>query len=123
MNISMVDHMKYQHNITSEIINNIPVIYIEGDLTSDADGDAKNVYSEVKEQYSPHKVIINFENTKYINSSGIATLIHIIQDVNERGGVIAFVGLTEHLKKVMNIVGISDFVQMYNSNNDAVKTV
>ncbi|OHD65185.1 MAG: hypothetical protein A2176_02745 [Spirochaetes bacterium RBG_13_51_14] len=115
--------MKYQHNITSEIINNIPVIYIEGDLTSDADGDAKNVYSEVKEQYSPHKVIINFENTKYINSSGIATLIHIIQDVNERGGIIAFVGLTEHLKKVMNIVGISDFVQMYNSNNDAVKTV
>ena len=123
MNIIMVDHMKYQHNITSEIINNIPVIYIEGDLTSDADGDAKNVYSEVKEKYSPHKVIINFENTKYINSSGIATLIHIIQDVNERGGVIAFVGLTEHLKKVMNIVGISDFVQMYNSNNDAVKTV
>src|SRR4030043_1544110 len=115
--------MKYQHNIKLDVINNIPVINIEGDLTSDADGETKGTYFIAKEKYSTQKVIINFENTKYINSSGIATLIYIIQDVNERGGIIAFVGLTEHLKKVMNIVGISDFVQMYNSNNDAVKTV
>ncbi len=115
--------MKYQHKIISDTISNVPVIYIEGDLTSDADSDAKGVYSDVKDKYSSQKIIINFENTKYINSSGIATLIHIIQDVNEKGGVIAFVGMSEHLKKVMNIVGISDFVRIYNSNTDAVKAI
>lgn len=115
--------MKYQHKITSEMVNNIPVIFIEGDLTSDADTDAKGVYSDVKEKYSNQKLIVNFDNTKYINSSGIATLIHIIQDVNERGGIIAFVGMSEHLKKVMNIVGISDFVKIFNTINDAVKAI
>lgn len=115
--------MKYQHKIVSDTINNVPVIFIEGDLTSDADGDAKGVYSDIKDKYSSQKIIINFENTKYINSSGIATLIHIIQDVNEKGGVIAFVGMSDHLKKVMNIVGISDFVRIYNSNSDAVKAI
>jgi len=115
--------MKYQHKIVSDTINNVPVIFIEGDLTSDADGDAKGVYSDLKDKYSSQKIIINFENTKYINSSGIATLIHIIQDVNEKGGVIAFVGMSDHLKKVMNIVGISDFVRIYNSNTDAVKAI
>jgi anti-anti-sigma factor len=115
--------MKYQHKITSDMLSNIPIIFIEGDLTSDADGDAKGVYSSVKEKYSSKKLIVNFENTKYINSSGIATLIHIIQDVNEKGGVIAFVGMSDHLKKVMNIVGISDFVQIFNSNNDALQSL
>lgn len=115
--------MKYQHKIISDMISNIPVIIIEGDLTSDADGDAKGVYSDMKDKYSSQKLIINFENTKYINSSGIATLIHIIQDVNEKGGVIAFVGMSDHLKKVMNIVGISDFVRIYNSNSEAVKAI
>ena len=115
--------MKYQHKIISDVINNIPVIFIEGDLTSDADGDAKGVYSDIKDKYSSQKIIINFENTKYINSSGIATLIHIIQDVNEKSGVIAFVGMSDHLKKVMNIVGISDFVRIYNSNSEAVKAI
>jgi anti-sigma B factor antagonist len=115
--------MKYQHKITSDTISSIPVIIIEGDLTSDADGDAKGVYSDVKEKFSSQKIIVNFENTKYINSSGIATLIHIIQDVNEKGGKIAFVGMSDHLKKVMNIVGISDFVQIFNTNNDALKSM
>jgi len=115
--------MKYQHKITSDVVTSIPVIFIEGDLTSDADSDAKSVYSEVSEKYSPKKLIVNFEHTKYINSSGIATLIHIIQDVNEKGGVIAFVGMSDHLKKVMNIVGISYFVQIFNSNNDALQSL
>jgi len=123
MNITKVYVMKYQHKIISDMISNIPVIIIEGDLTSDADGDAKGVYSEIKDNYSSQKLIINFENTKYINSSGIATLIHIIQDVNEKGGVIAFVGMSDHLKKVMNIVGISDFVRIYNSNSEAIKAI
>ena len=112
--------MRYQHKIYSETTNDIPVIIIEGDLTSDADSDAKNVYSEVKEKHTLDKIIINFEDTKYINSSGIATLINIIQDVNEKNGAIAFVGMSEHLKKVMGIVGISDFVQIYNTNDEAV---
>lgn len=115
--------MKYQHKITSEMVENIPVIFIEGDLTSDADGDAKGVYSEVKDKYTNKKLIVNFDNTKYINSSGIATLIHIIQDVNEKGGIIAFVGMSDHLKKVMNIVGISDFVKIFNTVHDAVKSI
>jgi anti-sigma B factor antagonist len=123
MNITKVYVMKYQHKIISDMISNIPVIIIEGDLTSDADGDAKGVYSDIKDKYTSQKLIINFENTKYINSSGIATLIHIIQDVNEKGGVIAFVGMSDHLKKVMNIVGISDFVRIYNSNSEAVKAI
>jgi anti-sigma B factor antagonist len=123
MNITKVYVMKYQHKIISDMISNIPVIIIEGDLTSDADGDAKGVYSDIKDKYSSQKLIINFENTKYINSSGIATLIHIIQDVNEKGGVIAFVGMSDHLKKVMNIVGISDFVRIYNSNSEAIKAI
>ena len=65
------------------------------------------------------KLIINFEKTKYINSSGIATLINIIQDSNERKGSISFVGMSDHLRKVMDIVGISDFVRICASNKDA----
>ena len=49
--------MKYQHNIQSDIIGEIPVIIIEGDLTSDADSDAKSIFSEIKEKYSPKKLM------------------------------------------------------------------
>ncbi|OHD71991.1 MAG: hypothetical protein A2W19_04305 [Spirochaetes bacterium RBG_16_49_21] len=115
--------MKYQHTITADAIGDVPVIYIEGDLTSDADQDAKRVYSEVKNRYPLRKIIINFENTRYINSSGVATLIQIIQDVQERGGAVAFVGLSGHLHNVMDIVGVSNLVSIYDTNADVLKAV
>ena len=115
--------MKYQHKISSSEFQNIPVIEIEGDLTSDADSDVKKIYSEIKSKYSDNKILINFEQTKYINSSGIATLINIIQETNEKNGKIAFVGMSDHLQKVMDIVGISDFVEIYGKNEEAIKSI
>lgn len=115
--------MKYQFTITNDIIESIPIIFIEGDLTSEADSEVKKVYNDFKEKGHTKKIIINFDKTKYINSSGIATLINIIQDVNESKGVVAFVGLSDHLQKVMDIVGISDFVQIYKTNNEALESL
>lgn len=115
-----ISNMKYQHNITSGMVGTLPVIYMEGDLTSEADSDVKAVYNRLKEEQPLAKLIVNFEKTSYINSSGIATLIHIIRDVNDHGGVIGFVGMSDHLKKVMSIVGISDFVKTFETNADAL---
>lgn len=115
--------MKYTHKISSDEIDSIPVILIEGDMTSDADTDVKRVYSQLLDKYEMDKIIINFEKTKYINSSGIATLINIIQNINEKNGKIAFVGMSEHFQKVMDIVGITDFVQILDTNPEAVKAI
>ena len=115
--------MKYTHKISSDVIDNIPAIVIEGDMTSDADADVKRIYSELMDKFEMDKIIINFEKTKYINSSGIATLINIIQNVNEKNGKIAFVGMSEHFQKVMDIVGITDFVQIFDTNSDAIQAI
>ncbi len=119
MNIAM----KYNHKVTSEIYRDVPVIYIEGDMTSDADSDVKKVYADVMENQDSAKLIINFEKTKYINSSGIATLINLIQSINEKSGKIAFVALSDHFHKVMDIVGITDFVKIYDANDSAIQAM
>jgi anti-anti-sigma factor len=111
--------MKYECKITSAAIDSIPVMNIEGDLTSDAD--IKPVFEEIQKNFSCDKLIINFDKTKYINSSGIAHLINIIQNVNDKNGTIAFVGMSQHFQKVMDIVGITDFVNLYGTNKEAVE--
>ena len=115
--------MKYTHKISSDELKSIPIINIEGDMTSDADADVKKIYSELTDGHEMDKIIVNFEKTKYINSSGIATLINIIQNINEKNGKIAFVGMSDHFQKVMDIVGITDFVQIYDTNEGAVAAI
>ena len=115
--------MKYIHNVQHDVIDNIPVIIVEGDMTSDADADIKKVYTELMEKYKLDRVIVNFEKTKYINSSGIATLINIIQNMNEKKGRVALVGMSDHFRKIMDIVGITDFVQIFQTNEAAARSI
>jgi len=111
--------MKYNYKIIEDCINDLPIIVIEGDMTSDGDDDVKRIFSKIKRNYQTDIILINFEKTKFINSSGIATLINIIQDVQEKNGDIAFVGLSAHFRKVIDIVGISDYVHIFETNQEA----
>lgn len=113
--------MEKTNRVSSAILGNVPVLILEGDITSDADTDIMNAYRQIKEKYSPFHMIIDFNKTKYINSAGIATLINIIQDLGDFGGKVLFTGLSPHFHKVMDIVGITDFVQIYSTNEEALK--
>jgi anti-anti-sigma factor len=115
--------MKYIHKIVNEVIGGIPVIAVEGDMTSDADADVKKVYAQLTKSFSLDRLIINFEKTKYINSSGIATLINVIQSISEKNGKIAFVGMSDHFRKIMDIVGITEFVQVFQNNDAAAEAL
>ena len=108
------------HKITQELIGSVPVLFIEGDMTSEADEAVMLIYDEIKKNSPFTRLIFNFEKTNYINSAGIATLINVIQDMAETGGKVSFVGLSNHFLKVMDIVGISDFVEIFESNDKAI---
>lgn len=112
--------MEINHKISSSVIDDMPILVIAGDMTSEADNDVMKTYATLKDKHAHKNMIINFEKTNYINSAGIATLINIIQDMGDTGGRISFVGLSDHFQKVMDIVGISDFVDIFNKNNEAL---
>ncbi len=113
--------MKFQYNIKTEKIETVPFIFFEGDMTSDSDAEMKKIYASLKEDSELKTLVINFEKTQYINSSGIATLIHIIQDMNEKQFKLIFVGLTEHFKNVMEIVGLKDFAVIVDTIEEALQ--
>lgn len=97
-----------------------PTIAIDGDLTSECDQEIKKSYFEKKPKDGVMNLIINFEKTKYINSSGIAVLISLIQDINETCGKLVFMGMSAHFKRVMDIVGVSDFVKSAETESEAI---
>ena len=115
--------MEKTHRVSSTIMSNIPVLILEGDITSKADADIMNEYLKLKEKQAPFYCILYFTKTKYINSAGIAILINIIQDFGDFGGKVIFTGLSPHFNKVIDIVGITDFVTLYATNEDALKNI
>ena len=115
--------MENNYTVTLDIIDDIPVMTIEGDLTSDAKSAVMGTYRTLKEKHVPDNLIINFEKINYINSAGMAIIINIIQDLGETNGRVKFVGLSAHIKNIMDIVGIFDFVEIFNSIREAISEI
>jgi anti-sigma B factor antagonist len=109
-----------QYTISHEFIENIPVIHIEGDMTSESEEAIFSAYESIKKNVIPQRLLFDFQKTNYINSAGIGTLITIIESMGKDGGKASFIGLSNHFLKVMDIVGISDFVDIFETINEAV---
>jgi anti-sigma B factor antagonist len=113
----MADDFKIR--IDFEEGGSIPVIHISGEITSEADDDIMTSYASIPEP-KRSRVILNFSDTSYINSAGIATLISLITKASENSGKIEFAGLNAHFRKVMDIVGLTDFVIIHDTLEQAL---
>jgi anti-anti-sigma factor len=107
-------HVDYDRDAT------VPVIFISGEITSEADEEIVNSYSSIPANKKP-RVLIDFSKTAYINSAGIATLISLITKASEIDCKIEFCGLNSHFRKVMDIVGLTDFVMIHENLEQALK--
>jgi anti-anti-sigma factor len=104
-----------------KIEKNFPVILLNGDITSEADQLLEEAYYEIRNQIKEKIYIFDFENASYINSSGISSFIKIIHMHKEEDGDFVFTGLSEHLKKVMDIVGLTDYVKIFDTIETAIQ--
>jgi anti-anti-sigma factor len=107
-------HIIYEQN------GNLPIMCIEGEITSESDEDIVSSYNSIPQE-KRSRVLIDFSKTSYINSAGIAILISLITKASENQGKIEFVGLNAHFRKVMDIVGLTDFVMIHEDLEQALK--
>ncbi|MGQ2850883.1 STAS domain-containing protein [Leptospira interrogans] len=112
--------MSEDFRIFVDLAVSVPIIHIEGEITSKADETILEKYESIPEG-KRDRVILNFQGASYINSAGIATLISLITKASETKRKIEFAGLNEHFRKVMDIVGLADFVLIHNSLQEALK--
>ncbi len=103
-----------------DIKGKCPVIFLQGDITGDSSEKLHAAYEEIKKEAAADTLIFDFNNSRYINSSGISSLIRILHIHQETNGKFIFTGLTEHMIKVFDIVGLTEYVTIYASIDAAL---
>ena len=102
-----------------DITGKCPVILLMGDITGDSSEKLQAVYQKIIDEGSADTLIFDFKNSRYINSSGISSLIRILHKHQETNGKFIFTGLTDHLIKVLDIVGLTEYVTICDSIDSA----
>jgi anti-anti-sigma factor len=69
------------------------------------------------------KFLINFAKSPIINSMGLSILIGIIERMLEIDGVLAFSDLTPVNAETMEIMGLTQYAQIYRSEREALSSL
>lgn len=87
------------------------IVAMSGEIDGLADPALDNAYSEA-EQLAPGKVVLDFANVDYINSTGIALIVGILARARASHRPVSAVGLSDHYREIFTITRLSDFMEI-----------
>jgi len=114
--------MKQEIEIKVESHGDVTLFDIQGDVTVFSEPFLNEAYKNANDE-GAKKLLLKFEESAYINSGGIAVLIQLLAKTKQNNQQIGITGLSEHFKKIFHMVGITKFAEIYNSVEEAIKSL
>jgi len=118
---------KQESQISLRTIDNISVIEIRGNITSVSEKTLMDVYEQASIQKTSSEktssILLHFDEASSINGAGIAILIQLLSDSKKRNQSIAITGISENFKHIFDMVGITRFAKIFNTEEDAINNL
>jgi anti-anti-sigma factor len=111
--------MQNKNEVALEKQGSVVILNIQGDITSFSEPFLNQAYKDANDQ-GTEKILLSLQEGAYINSGGIAVLIQILAQTKKNSQQISITGLSEHFKKIFNMVGITKFADIHNDVESAI---
>ena len=111
--------MQNKNEIKLEKHGDVMLLDIEGDITAFSEPFLNEAYKDANSEGAA-KILLQVGQDAYINSGGIAVLIQILAQTKRNNQNIGITGLSDHFKKIFNMVGITKFATIHNSLDEAL---
>ena len=105
---------QHANEITFEHHGALTLLDIQGDITSFSEPFLSEAYQSANDQGAV-KILLKIGQDAYVNSGGIAVLIQILALTKQNNQVIGITGVSDHFKKIFNMVGITKFAEIHDS--------
>jgi len=93
---------------------------IKGDITAFSEPFFNEAYKNANDQ-GANKILLKFHENAYINSAGIAVIIQLLVHSRTNDQQIMITGLSDHFKKIFNMVGITEFTKIFETEGEALE--
>ena len=101
--------------------NGVAVIDLRGDINRSAEEILNRAYDEATGDGS-ERIVLNFENVEYINSTGIALIVGVLARARKEHHTVTACGLTQHYQEIFQITRLADFMPIFTDESAAVET-
>jgi anti-sigma B factor antagonist len=106
--------------ISSRQESGVTVVVTQGDVTAFSSSALRQTLRKLAEG-KPGRVIVDLAGTRYIDSSGVATLVEALQTMRRNGGELVLAGVNPRVRGVFEIARLDNLFPMAASVEDALK--
>lgn len=92
------------------------------------DLDATNVEDVVEKIFSLLKegivkIVADFSKLRYVNSTGLGILLHFSKSAKEKGGCFKITNVNENVYEIIEIIGATTLLEIYDEVKEAVNAL
>jgi len=99
---------------------NVVIVYLAGDVIVSLELKALQIDLAAAFSGEHKNVILNFERTEYISAGGVELIVSFLKKARKEKGDIKFLKVNEHIKKLLQIVGVIKFVECFEEEKEAL---
>ncbi|MDH5718550.1 MAG: STAS domain-containing protein [Spirochaetia bacterium] len=96
------------------------IISLEGRLDIELSKKIETNLLEVIKEHPKNNMIINLKKVDYMSSSGIRMIIQVFNKLKRKNQRLLLCELNENIKKVFNIVGLIDILEIVETEKEAI---
>jgi anti-anti-sigma factor len=100
----------------------VTIIATEGYLNNEGGEMIYNLCTE-KMSEGKHKFLLNLAGTKVVNSIGVSLVIEVIEKLQEVDGRIGYYNLSPIIAKTFNIMGLTKYSTIFETEDEAVNNL
>jgi anti-anti-sigma factor len=108
--------------ISARLVDDLGIIDIQGDCTQNCMNTLMKKWEEAVNQ-GTKKVVFNFDNACTIDGRGMEFLMQLFSEQKTESQSIAVAGISENLKSVFSMVGLTKFVSLHDSQEEAIEAL
>lgn len=88
------------------------LLSVSGEIDLDTVGKLRGKLEDA-EGRGIYRLILDFSETKYVNSTALAVLVKFVERVREKGGGIALVSVNQRVRLVFEMLGLIPFFEFF----------
>lgn len=101
--------------------SSVSVCYVSGEIDINSAPQIKKDFDKIISSKKP-KIIVNFKDVAYIDSSGLATLVEFLKNVRGYGGKMKLSNLSAKIKSLFEITKLEKLFDIQTEEEEAIKT-
>lgn len=100
----------------------IQILEVSGEIDFHTSRELRDKFQEMASKNCA-KLLINLKNVSYVDSSGLATFVEVLQKMGRSGGKLVLVGLTPSVRGVFEIAKLDSIFSLEDSEEKAILTL